>query len=539
VDYENAGGEVIQNVYETLVWYPVGKQSLEIVPWLAESYTISSDAMSFTFKLRQGIKFQDGTPFNAQAVNYSLTRVFVIADPNGAGWMLDKVRGAATLMYDTIGGGDATWDDVRAWQAGKPIEVLDEYTVRINLDSPYSPFVAALAYTVAAIMSPTYVEAHGGIQIGTQNEWMNRHAEAGTGPYTVKSWEPNVVTLTRNDNWWGGPYNLKSQFKTVIIRGVDDPNTRLLDFFKGDADYCYVPAAIVDQVIDINTWLSQKKIVVKPELASAVQVVGPAATIDLTCISLNQKIKDEITGEPLDWQPFADLRIRQAFAYAFDHATYIKEVAKNFAVTPTGCIPNGLPGYNPSLKSIGTNLTKAKELLLAAASDNGYSVDNPKTIDVYYNSGNLAREKSALLLASAINNMATGLRISVTPLDWPAFLNKRDHGALPIFIIGWGPDYADPDDYLVPFGHGTKGTFCIAIGYNNPIVTKLIDDQASETDPVKRQAMFNQIQQLINDDCIYVWLTQPLNYQPLRTWVHGYYYNPMYGNMYYPVLTKG
>jgi peptide/nickel transport system substrate-binding protein len=347
VDYETAGGEVITNVYETLTWYN-GTRADQIIPWLAERYEVSPDGMSYTFYLRKGIKFHDGTPFNATAVNYSLVRAIVIADPDGPAWMLGPIRGAEELM-GKIWDGSAKWDDVKAWLAKKPIEIIDTYTVRINLDYPYAPFPAVMAFPVAAIVSPSYVEAHGGIELAKHNDWMDRHAEAGTGPFIVKSWEPGVITMISNPNYWGGPKgDIKPKIKTVIIKKVDDANTRLLDLLKGDADFVYVPVTHIDQLIDINKWLNEGKIVVKPDVADKVAVLGPFETFDIMFIGLNQKIYDETTKKPVDFQPFKDIRVRQAFAYAFDYKTYLREVVKNFAIQPNGPIPKGMFGYDPS-----------------------------------------------------------------------------------------------------------------------------------------------------------------------------------------------
>ncbi|MEM3403170.1 MAG: ABC transporter substrate-binding protein [Nitrososphaeria archaeon] len=538
VDYETAGGEIIMNVYETLMWYD-GESATKVIPWLAESYQMSADGKSYTFTLRKGIKFHDGTPFNAKAVNYSIVRAILIADPNGPAWMLGPLKGAEELMY-SIQDGVATQDDVAAWLASKPIEVLDEYTVRMNLDYPYSPWLSVLAYTVTAIVSPTYVEAHGGIVVGEHNEWMDRHAEAGTGPYILKSWEPNVLTLVRNDAYWGGPKgNIKPVLKTVIIKGVADANTRLLDLLKGDADFAYVPVTHIDQLIDMTTWFNEKKIVVKPEVADKVRVTGPYETFNLDFIAFNLNIKDEITKQPAAFQPFRDIRVRKAFVYAFDIDQYLRDVVKYFAIQPNGPVPKGMFGYNPSIPTQQYNLTKAKELLLQAGPDLGFSPQNPKTMTLYYNTGNLAREKAALLIASAINSLNVGLVIQVVPLDWPAFLAKQRARALPFFVLGWAPDYVDPDDYLIPFGHGQKGTFPIVIGYNNPELNTLIEQQAVEADPVKRQAIIDQIVNTLNSEYIYLWTAQATARHVERTWVKGWYYNPAYPGNYFATISKG
>ena len=115
------GAEIITNVYETLVWYN-GTNSSQIVPWLAERWEVSNDGMSYTFYLRKGIKFQDGTPFNATAVKYSLERTIIIGDPHGPAWIYGVIRGAGALL-EKIWNGNATQADVDAWRAQKPIEI--------------------------------------------------------------------------------------------------------------------------------------------------------------------------------------------------------------------------------------------------------------------------------------------------------------------------------------------------------------------------------------------------------------------------------
>ena len=533
VDYETAGGEVLQNTYETLVWYN-GTSATQFVPWLAERWEVSNDGMSYTFYLRKGIKFQDGTPFNATAVKYSIERAIIIGDPDGPAWMLDVIRGAGALL-EKIWNGNATQADVDAWRAQKPIEILDTYTVRINLDRPYAPFISIMAFTVASIVSPTYVEAHGGVQVGKHNDWMDRHAEAGTGPFKVKSWESGVVTLEANPNYWRGPKgDIKPKVKYVILKTVTDHNTRILDLINGVADMVYVPADYWNQFIDMNVWLSEKRVV---PIRSDVRAVGPLETFDINFIGLNMAIRNE-SGKIDPFQPFKNKKVRMAFAFAFDYDTYIREVLKGAAIQPNGAVPKGMFGYDPTIPKYPYNLTKAKELLTEAAKELGLSPDKPKTLTIYYNAGNLAREKAALLLASAINSMNVGLILQVVPLAWPQFLAKLRARQLPIFFLGWAPDYIDPDDYLVPFGHGEKGTFPIRIGYNNPEVNKLIDEQSKEFDPVKRAAMIKQIVQMINDDYVYIWLSQPVGIHFERTWIHGWYYNPAFAGNYYATIYK-
>jgi ABC-type transport system substrate-binding protein len=297
VDYETAGGEVIQNVFENLFYYD-GSNSSKVIPWLAESYEVSPDGTSYTIHLRRGIKFHDGTPFNATAVKYSLERAIIIADPDGPAWMLDVIKGAGDLMYNKIWKGTATWDDIEAWRAQKPIEVIDDYTVRINLERPYAPFPSVLAYAVCAIVSPSYVEAHGGIEIGKHNEWVDRNAAAGTGPYMFESWEAGTVILRRNPNYWGGPKTgeasggptnyvlgrIQPKIERVIIKTIPDANTRLTDLLSGACDFAAISRDHWPQLIDFDHWVSTHEVKgINPDI----RAIGPLPTFDLDFLGIN------------------------------------------------------------------------------------------------------------------------------------------------------------------------------------------------------------------------------------------------------------
>lgn len=292
IDYESAGGEVIEQVYERLFWFPLPAEgqwlsdASTVVPWLAESYTLSQDGLIYTITLRQGINFHDGTPFNATAVKYSLDRVIIMSDPNGPGWCLDPMKGAAALR-EKVWDGTATQADVDAYVNGGAVRIIDDYTVQIELDYPYSPFLKVLAYSVAAIVSPTYVEAHGGVQIGQQNEWMNIHAEAGTGPYILESWTPGIVTLVKNNNYWGGPnHDITPIVERVIIKDVPDGNTRLTDLKSGATDFAVIDRANWFTLINETAWRSSKTVT---SLDPTVRAIGPIATLQIDFLGISTR----------------------------------------------------------------------------------------------------------------------------------------------------------------------------------------------------------------------------------------------------------
>jgi len=176
-DYETAGSLIIDNVYEKLVDYKIvdGKWTPEIVPALAESWNVSADGITYTFKLRKNVTFQDGTKFNASAVKYSFDRVRTMNQPPAVG---------VFFAYDSS-------------------RVIDEYTVEVKLNRSYSGFLQVLAHSVASIVSPTTVEKHGGVQkemekpVDGDERWWHR-------PFTLERWTQGTeVVLRRNEKYWG------------------------------------------------------------------------------------------------------------------------------------------------------------------------------------------------------------------------------------------------------------------------------------------------------------------------------------------------
>jgi len=193
------------------------------------------------------------------------------------------------------------------------------------------------------------------------------------------------------------------------------------------------------------------------------------------------------------FQPFADLRIRKAFTLALNRTALIHDVSQDFALPASQIIPPGMFGYDSSIQQTPYDPDQAKALLMDASAhplnaNNTFDPNNPQTVEITYNIGNTNRETSATLIATTINSFSadTGLDVRVTGLAWPQFLANVRNRQSNVFFLGWIVDYVDPDDFLVPFAHATAGTFAIRMGYNNPEVTSLIDQQATIADKTQR-----------------------------------------------------
>lgn len=520
-DYETAGGEILQNVYETLVWYD-GEHADKLIPMLAtnvptiENGGVTPDGLHYTFHIRQGVKFHDGTTMDAYDVEYSLERVLIINDDWGPAWMMGQV------MIPNYGSGPLDMDDINA-----SVEVLDDYTVRINLVYPYPAFIQVLAYTVASIVSMDYVEAHGGVQVNTLNDWMHTH-EAGTGPFKLKEWVSNqYIMLERFDDYWREPAKLKY----VIIKKVQDVGTREMMLFSGDADSVYIPR---QHKTDVEG---------KPNL----RIVQGKPTFNIDFIGFNQDIKSgpNPIGNVPSWF-FKDINVRRAFVHAFDYDKFLSDVLLGTGIQPRGVIPKGMFGYNESVPLFDYNLTKSA-YYLSQAIDNrtGQSyADEGFEIWLYYNAGNAVREAACEMFKASLESLTTqglvsgNIVVHVQALDLSgAYLPAVRGKQLPIFFLGWAPDYADPDDYTFPFYH-ENGTYAKRISLQNHTLTLMCERAAQELNTTLRAQMYYEIEMAVYENAYFAWLAQATNFHVERDWTQGYYFNPMFSGMYYYPIYK-
>ena len=551
---------VVQNVYERLVWYD--RESTQPIPWLATGWEVKDGGRRYVFKLRKGIKFQDGSDFDAAAVKFSFDRAVLLDDPTGIGSFFPTgtaapgiLKGAWEFSKSFGVGKEYSQAAVDRYLAAGAVKVIDASTVEFNLAQPYGAFISDVATFMGSIVSPSYVTAHWtkpvdpsrgfipGVTAGQRDEWMLYHAN-GTGPYTLETFDKATanVVLKANPRYWGGPAGtIKPKLDTVIVRATLDQATRLLNLKAGTVDIADISTAAIFDVIDKKKWLDEKKI---EPIIPGVQVPGPSPWLTIYFAKMNVKMKNP-DGSPAAFQPFQDVRVRKAFASAVDTADIRRNVFNGFAEPTSWGLTPAQFGYDASVKAAYSfDLEHAKKLLLEAGKDLGFGPERPKDLVVIYNAAAPWQGYIATQVAANINKLNVGLKLDVKALSFTEYVNSWRSQLTGFSIHSTFSLTADPNSWLSAFGTGA-GFWARTSSYDDPKADALYTQQFQALDSKRRAKLISELMQLVNDDVMWLWIGAATAYgQPtfnpnvLRTAVKGFYYNPTYQGFYFPALSK-
>jgi len=374
---DGESSKIIVNIYESLLKYK--DDSTEVEPSLAESWTISDDGLTYTFKLRQGVKFHDGTDFNAEAVKFNIDRQcppLVTADMSYGPFVFGSV---------------------------KNVEVVDPYTVKINLSQKNSAFLANLAMSLAAPMvSPTALKAG-------NNSVME--APCGTGPYKFVAWhKAENVVLVRNDEYWGE----KAKIKNVIFRFISDNSARVLALNNGEVDMIDgIDATVVDQITQAGNKLFE----------------APGMNVNYMAYNTTTKM-------------FKDVAARKAFSQAINVDELVKSLYQGYSEKATTILPTFVPGYDKTVTQVGYDEAAAKAGLAAAGIKKVHMItySNPRP----YNAA------TGEALATAIQGylQKVGVDCTIDKYDWATYKEKVKGGDYDVAFYGWIGDNGDPDNFL-------------------------------------------------------------------------------------------
>jgi len=530
--YDTASYEVVYpNVYETLIGYNGSVLSTYVprlateVPSLANGL-ISKDGLTYTFPIRPGVKFHDGTTMTPEDVRYSTLR-FMLQDRDG---------GPSWLLLSPLVGKESTRDGdkiaVTYAQAAKTVTVQGNNVV-FHLDHPYGAFLSIVA-AWSFVMPKAWAAAHGDWD-GSAGTWQkfnnpklqDRYAfdhMNGTGPFKLVTWDRQAkeVDLARHDAYWRAPARLSR----VVIRDVAEFTNRRLQLQQGDADLIEVDRA------DQSKVMGMADVTIRDDLPRLlIQVLHFNFKIDPTANPDIGSGKLDGSGIPPDF--FSDVHVRKAFAYAFDYGTFIRDAYRGKAIQPSGPIIQGLLGYDPSLPKYTFDKNKAAAEFKEAWGGRVWSTGFKFTLT--FNTGNTARQIGAQVIKDAVESLNPKFKVDIRNLQWSSFLQLTNAHKGTLYALGWAVDYPDPDDFAQPF-LSSKGDYPQRNSYSNPEADRLIKEAAVSSDPAKRKQLYKQLTQIAYNDVPSIWAAQPTAFKVLRSWVRGWYWNTVYGGEdYYPL----
>jgi len=455
---------VTRQIYETLVQPELG--GAEIVPGLAESWEPDETGTVWTFHLKRGVKFHDGTDFDAEAVCFNFDRWY-----NFRGLMQNP---DISYYWQAVFGGFAQNEEEYADALGeslyKSCEAADPYTAVITTTRVTSAFPAALALAAFSIASPTALQQYdadgisGTVDNPTFPEYAMKHA-VGTGPYKFVSWDTvtNTVTLERFEDYHGE----KAKIKNLVFRAIGDLNARKLALRNGEI-HGYDFVAPEDVAILRGEGFN---VLTRP-------------AFNILYLAINQ------SGNPA----LADIRVRQAIAHAINREAIVSsvypegsEVAKNF-------MPPSLPGYNANVTTYEYDVDKAKDLLAQAGYASGL------TLKFYYPT-NVSRpympDPAAIFELISADLQAAGITIEPAPLEWnPPYLNAvQNPGDHDLHLLGWTGDYADAYNFIGTFFARPTGEW----GFDYPELFAAFVEADSEPDYDTRNGLYEDINAMIAD----------------------------------------
>jgi peptide/nickel transport system substrate-binding protein len=588
LDYETAGAEVIRNIYDPLLFYKAGDPS-QFIPMLATEWTISDDGLTYTFKVRKGVKFQDGSDMTVEDVAYSFQRNLLFGGPDGPmALMAEPFLGVGNVdvtylidpaLYGDVAGLKAVDAAVlkSTCELVKSRIVADaaNSTVTMTLANSWGPFLQTIGQTWAVVMSKAWSAANGAWD-GSCDTWQNFYAVSsaddpltsiamGTGPFSLDHWTPGEeLVMVRNANYWrtepmwegesggGGPAKLER----VVIRLVTEWGTRFSMMQTGEADLAIVnPDAWTqaDEFVGTTCAMNASDPVTYSnptcektgDQSLTVWTGAPRPAIDI--MTMNEAIDTnnnsnpymgsgvlDGNGIPADF--FADVHVRKAFNYCYDWDTVIADAFGGNGFQPTSLLLPGMIGYSADDPHYNYDLVKCAEEFKASALKNaaGASVwDKGFFLIGVYNIGNTGRQTALEVLAAGLSAVNPKFRLESVAMPWPTINRELRAHRLPLTSIGWLEDIHDPHNWYGPFLASQYAVFN-SVPAAEWGVLDLVNVSVMDSNPVSRAAKNKQINQIVYDQAPYIIGVARNIRQYLQPWVKGYYYNPLIGdNLFY------
>ncbi|QDK40911.1 hypothetical protein DOM21_05450 [Bacteriovorax stolpii] len=503
----------IAKIYEGLLTYHWLKLPYELIPNLAEEMpSISKDGMTYTFKIKKGVFFQDDAAFpngkgrelTAMDFVYSIKRHADAKNQSTGWWLFDgKIQGLnewrekyaklPTVNYD---------DEVEG------IKALDKYTLQFKLAKVFPQFLYALAMPFSYVVAKEAVDKYG-------KEFINH--PVGTGPYILPVFDQGKrLVFTKNPTFREKfyPTEASAEFKHMLVDAgkklpfldkivVDvmvESQPAWLKFNKGEVDYLSIPKDNFSATIVDN------------KLSKEMQAKGIS-------LAITPALDVYFYGFNFDYKVFQNLKLRKAMSLAFDQGMLNKLFYNNTGVPAESSAPPGVAGNVPSFKNLwkGPNLDLARKMLAEAGYPEGKGLPE-MTLDTF--SSTSARQKAEFFQKQMEK---IGIKIKVVTNLNPELQAKIKKRSVMLIDYGWIGDYPDTENFLQIFYGPNSAPGANSANYNNPEFNKMYEVVAKMQDSPARTKLYEEANQFLANDVVAIFTVHTQSYMLQQKWVRNYH----------------
>jgi peptide/nickel transport system substrate-binding protein len=467
--YNQTTGIINQVTYDTLVTFP-SDSAASIEPRLAESWTVSDDGLTYTFTLREGVVFADGDPLTAADVVFSFNR-------------LKNIKGNPSSLTANIAS----------------VEAPDDATVVVTLVAPSPAFLAVMTNSAFGVVDSEVVMENGGTDAedadttDTAEEYLNG-TSAGSGPYVLESWEPQVETvLVRNENYWGE----QAYFDRIIISNITEAATQKVALESGEIDIALDLTS--DQMADLEG------------NADIAIFNGSGNIVHFLLMNMNE----EVGG------PMSDPQVQEAVRLALDYEGY---KALWGGITPASPMAFGIATAYGEDHAVVRDVAAAQALMDEAGYGDGFEVTLDYPIFTFQG---VNMDTNAQKIQADLAEI--GITVTLNPMELQVGLEGYRAGTQGFAYWFWGPDVLDPTDTLnfVPGGTVAGRAQWMEEGADADLLA-LRDEGRLETDPDARTEVFQQIQDYLQHNGPFAAFIQPGVQTAFRADLEGYVWHPQW-----------
>ncbi|GBE31884.1 heme-binding protein A precursor [bacterium BMS3Bbin05] len=461
------GGRLSAKLFNGLVRI---NANLEIVPDIADHWRISGDGKVYTFYLRRDVMFSNGRRVTAGDFVWSFRRVLDPGNHCPNTWVLDRISGAGEVIRgksDKLPG----------------LKALNDYTLRIVLDRPFSPFLSLLSMPAAYVVPREEV-----LRLGDSFGFN----PVGTGPYKIREWiSSEKLVFESNHNYFEGAPGIRG----IIYRIIPEDLTAITEFELGNLDVIGIPASAYRHFTGDPAWKGR-----------IISIKG----LNTYYLGLN-------CSRP----PFSDKTLRRAVSYAIDRKKILGTLYEGRGRLASGPVPDNLREWkivNPYRYSP----PEAGKLLKKS----GYRL--PVKVDFYITS-----DQDVVDVAEVIQSYlnAAGFDVHIKQLEWSAYKEALNKGEADMFWLSWWADYPDPENFLYPVFHSSNvGPAGNRSRFRNPVVDNLIEKGQAATGRDMRDRFYQKAEQLIIDEAPWVFFWHRNDYLLKQKWVKNLTVSPVYSS---------